>query len=183
MAATRATLLLCACLLAAGSAAAKTADGPTACGKMSDAWKPVESVPKEISWAVYKGAFDRYGASGLAVDWDPWYCEEPTYSYQGCYANSTDNTRTNYMLYLNATCTPATGGPYTLGITADASWYNSTAYAYDVDLEYVWGGEDTWSRDDLRGVWWEKNDDYWYDEVMDEVMDDMMDDKPPSGGY
>jgi hypothetical protein len=32
------------------------------------------------------------------------------------------------MYYLNATCTAPDGKEYTLGMTADASWYNYTAY-------------------------------------------------------
>ncbi|KAI3431791.1 hypothetical protein D9Q98_010544 [Chlorella vulgaris] len=161
----RITLLLCLCLVA--GAAAAPIDAATACSKMPATWKPVETVPDEVSWAVYSAAYDRYAGSGLDIDWTSYYCAEPTYSYDGCYANSTDNTRSNYMYYLNATCTAADGKEYTLGLTADASWYNATAYAYDADLEYVWGGDKAYTQDELRGVWWEKNDEYYYEDAPD----------------
>jgi hypothetical protein len=42
----------------------------------------------QVSWAVYSAAYDRYKGSGLDIDWTSYYCAEPTYSYDGCYAVS-----------------------------------------------------------------------------------------------
>lgn len=172
-------------------------DPSTACSKMPETWKVIDTemsaesmaIMEQMGYEVYKEMWNRYNASGLNVTWEPYMCEAPVYNYTGCYTNSSDGARYNYMLSLNATCAPSAS----LGMTADASYWGNMTYVYDVDLEYMWmDGEMTMG--EKPSVWWEKNDEYWHmDEGGDDMSPDMDEDDepmmppavmaPPAGGY